>query len=151
MLYERCCMHCSIFFKWNKIVRVRVHSSPKQKCVTRPQNINSANKGKIFTVICIFLHVIIIIKWYFLCEYLWVFYLIFLLYDSLRPSDAYMRHWTRSSLVSIMVCRLVSAKPLSKPTLTYSQLDPEEQTSIKFETMFARFHWRKCNWKCRLR
>ena len=28
MLYERCChwVHCSIFFKWNKILRVRVES-----------------------------------------------------------------------------------------------------------------------------
>ena len=41
------------------------------------------------------------------------------LFNSMRRSDACMRHWTRSSLVSIMACGLVDAKPLSKPELTY--------------------------------
>ena len=31
-----------------------------------------------------------------------------------------------------MACRLVGAKPLSEPKLGYYQLDPEEQTSVKF-------------------
>ena len=39
--------------------------------------------------------------------------------NSLRPSDAYMRRWTVSSLVQIMACRLFSAKPLSEPMLEY--------------------------------
>ena len=33
--------------------------------------------------------------------------------NPLRPSDAYMRSWTGSSLVQIMACRLNGAKPLS--------------------------------------
>ena len=37
-----------------------------------------------------------------------------------------------------------------KESLTYSQLDPEEQTSMKFETIFASFLWGKCNWQFRL-
>ena len=39
--------------------------------------------------------------------------------NSLRPSDAYMRRWTGSSLVQIMACRLFGAKPLSEPMLEY--------------------------------
>ena len=40
-------------------------------------------------------------------------------FNSLRPSDAYMRQKTRPSLVQIMACRLFGAKPLSEPTLEY--------------------------------
>ena len=39
--------------------------------------------------------------------------------NSLRPSDAYIRHWTGSSMVQIMACRLFGAKPLSEPMLEY--------------------------------
>ena len=34
-------------------------------------------------------------------------------------SVAYMRWWTGSTLVQIMACRLVAAKPLSEPMLEY--------------------------------
>ena len=47
-------------------------------------------------------------------------------FNSLRPSDAYMRQLTRPLLVQILACRLVGAKPLSEPTLVYCQLDPWE-------------------------
>ena len=33
-----------------------------------------------------------------------------------------------------MARRLVGAKPLPEPMLTYGQLDPKEQTSVKFES-----------------
>ena len=49
-----------------------------------------------------------------------------------------------------MACRLFGVKPLSKPVLCYCQLDPLEQTSVKFETKYEAFHWRKCIWNCRL-
>ena len=39
--------------------------------------------------------------------------------NSLRPSDAYMRWWNIPSLVQIMACRLISAKPLSEPIRLY--------------------------------
>ena len=39
--------------------------------------------------------------------------------NSLRPSDAYMHHKPRPSLVQIMACRLDGAKPSSKPMLEY--------------------------------
>ena len=41
------------------------------------------------------------------------------LFNSLRLGDAYMRHWTGSSLVQIMACCLFGAKPLSEPMLRY--------------------------------
>ena len=47
--------------------------------------------------------------------------------NSLRPSDAYMRQYTKLSLVQIMVCRLFGAKPLSEPMPSYCSLDPWEQ------------------------
>ena len=40
-------------------------------------------------------------------------------FNPLRPRDAYMRHQTCPSLVQIMACRLVGAKPLSEPMLEY--------------------------------
>ena len=55
------------------------------------------------------------------------------------PSAAYMLRWTRSALVQIMACRLIGAKPLPEPTLTYCQLDPKEQTSVKFESRYGNF------------
>ena len=35
-----------------------------------------------------------------------------------------------------MACRLLGAKPLTEPVLTYCQLDPQEQTSVKFESHY---------------
>ena len=56
-----------------------------------------------------------------------------------------------SALVQTVACCLFSTKPLSKPMLGYSQLDPWEQTSVKFESKFEIFHSRKCIWKCHWR
>ena len=66
-------------------------------------------------------------------------------------SAAYMRQWTGSALVQIMTCRLFGAKPLPEPMLLYCQLDPYEQTSVKFQSRYKTFHSQKCIWKCRLR
>ena len=43
-----------------------------------------------------------------------------------------MRRQPRISLVQIMACRLFGAKPLSEPMLDYCQLEPWEQTLVKF-------------------
>ena len=43
-----------------------------------------------------------------------------------------MRQLVGSELVQIMACRLFGAKPLSQPMLRYCQLDPWEQTLVKF-------------------
>ena len=40
------------------------------------------------------------------------------------------RPW--STLVLVMACHLLSAKPLPKPVLIYCQLDPKEQILMKF-------------------
>ena len=56
------------------------------------------------------------------------------------PTTAYMRQWTESALVHVMACRLFGAKPLPETMLVYCQLDPWEQTSVKFEWEFYHFH-----------
>ena len=48
----------------------------------------------------------------------------------------YMQQWTVSTLVQVLSCRLLGAKPLPEPMLTYCQLDPWEQTSVKFNLKF---------------
>ena len=45
------------------------------------------------------------------------------LFNSSPLSAAYRRHWTRSALVQIMICRLFGATPLPEPMLTYCQLE----------------------------
>ena len=40
-------------------------------------------------------------------------------FNSSPPIAAYMRPWTESTLVQIMACRLVGAKPLSEPMLEF--------------------------------
>ena len=43
-----------------------------------------------------------------------------------------------------MACRMDGAKQLSEPKLEYYELDPEEQTSVKFLSEIKCFHSRKC-------
>ena len=50
-----------------------------------------------------------------------------------------------------MACRLYGAKPLSEPVLDYYQLDPLQQSSVKFYSKCKIFHSWKCIWKHRLR
>ena len=59
------------------------------------------------------------------------------------PPAAYMCQWIRPALVQIMACRLFVAKPFSKPVLAYCQLDPGEQTPVKFESKYKTFHSQK--------
>ena len=71
--------------------------------------------------------------------------------NSSPHSAANMHQWIGSALVQIMACHLFSAKPLSKPMLSYYQLDPQEQTSVKFQSKYKPFHSQKCIWKYHLR
>ena len=52
--------------------------------------------------------------------------------NSLKSSDAYIHLWTRSSLVEIMACCRLSAKPLHQPMLTNCPLDYKEHISMNF-------------------
>ena len=61
-----------------------------------------------------------------------------------------MHQWIVSALVQIMACRLYSVKPLSEPMLDYYQLDPWEQSSVKFKSKYKIFHPWNCVWKYRL-
>ena len=38
-----------------------------------------------------------------------------------------------------MACRLFGTKPLPEPMLMYCQFDPQEQTSMKFESKYNTF------------
>ena len=55
----------------------------------------------------------------------------FLTWSFIPPSAVYMRRGTRSALVGVMASRLFDANPLPEPVLTYNQLYPWEQTSVK--------------------
>ena len=50
-----------------------------------------------------------------------------------------------------MARRPFGTKPLSKPMLGYCQLDPMDQTSVKFWSKYKSFHFGKSTWKHRLR
>ena len=54
-------------------------------------------------------------------------------FNHLRPRDAYMRQENKPSLVQIMACRLVGAKPLSEPKMEFCQLNT-------WESKFKHFH-----------
>ena len=56
--------------------------------------------------------------------------------NSSLPRAAYMCHWNGSALAQIMACCLFCVKPLPEPTLAYCQLDPQEQTSVKFSSKY---------------
>ena len=47
-----------------------------------------------------------------------------------------MRQWIGSVFVQVMACHLFGAKPLPEPMLAYCQLDPQEQTSVKFQPKY---------------
>ena len=66
--------------------------------------------------------------------------------NSSPPNATYMCRWNGSALVQVMAYCLFGTKPLPEIMLTYCQL--EEQTSVKFESKYKTFHWRKCIWKC---
>ena len=67
---------------------------------------------------------------------------------SLRPRDAYLCNWIGSSVVQVMACRLFGAISLPEPMLSYRQLDPWQQTSVKFYSKFKYIHLQKWIWKC---
>ena len=71
-------------------------------------------------------------------------------FDTSRPVDEYMRQWTVSLLVQVMAWCLNCARPLPEPIITYCQLDPWEQTSVKVESKYNDFQSKKCIWKYRL-
>ena len=67
--------------------------------------------------------------------------------NSFRPSDAFMHHQARPSLVQMMARHLFGSKPLSEPMLAYCQLNPWEHISVTFELKIQQFPWKNvdCN------
>ena len=71
--------------------------------------------------------------------------------NSSPPSAAHICWWNGSALVQIMAYHLDGAQPLSEPMLTYCQLEPKEDISMKFYLKLKYFLSRKCIWACCLR
>ena len=67
--------------------------------------------------------------------------------NSLRPSDAYMRRWTVPSLFQIMACRLVGAKPLSKPMLKILSIGPLGTNFNELSIGIQIFYFKKMHFK----
>ena len=62
----------------------------------------------------------------------------------LSAAYTWMRQWIGSRLVKNMACRLLDAKPLSKPMLGYCYLALSEQMSVNVQSKFKAVHSRKC-------
>ena len=61
--------------------------------------------------------------------------------NSLRPDDTLVQVGGMGhGLMHVMACCLLGTKPLSKQRPTYGQLDSQEQTSLKFESKYEKFH-----------
>ena len=50
-------------------------------------------------------------------------------------------HMYASALVQIMACRLFGTKPFPESALTYCEVDPQEQTSVKFESKYNKSYF----------
>ena len=61
-------------------------------------------------------------------------------FNSLSSGDAYMRRLPGSSLEQIMACRLLGAKSLPTPVLTYCLGNHTEHILTEFCLKFKRFH-----------
>ena len=70
------------------------------------------------------------------------------MFKPLRPKQKHMCQGTGSSLVQVMHCHLVGAKPLPEPMWTYCELDPLAKLQGNFNRNSTFFHWRKCFSKC---
>ena len=56
----------------------------------------------------------------------------------------YMHFLIQTSLVQVMAWCLSGAKPSTETVLTYCQLDPHEQTLVRFKSKQKHFHSGKC-------
>ena len=70
--------------------------------------------------------------------------------NALFPGYESVRLWFPSASVNVMAWRLVGTKPLHKPMLTHYQFETSEQISVKFDSKYKHFFWRKRVWNCRL-
>ena len=65
------------------------------------------------------------------------------------PLVLHICQWIGWSLVMVMACHLFIAKPLPEAMLSYHQLNPEQQTSVKVKSKYKSRSC-KCIWKYRL-
>ena len=82
------------------------------------------------------------------------FSIIFTMYsfymNSVRQGDAYMLHWTGSSLVHVIACCLFGTESLPEQVMTFCQMDPWDKVQRDFLSKLKHLHWQNCIWKCRL-
>ena len=71
------------------------------------------------------------------------------MFNSLRPSDAYMRHKTKPSLIQIVACRLAGASHHLKQC-GVMWIGPWGTSFNIILVEIHHFHSRKCVWICRL-
>ena len=71
------------------------------------------------------------------------------MFNSLRPSDAYMRHETKPSLIQIVACRLAGASHHLKQC-GIMWIGPWGTNFNNILVEIHHFHSRKCVWICRL-
>ena len=57
-------------------------------------------------------------------------------------SAAYMRQWTRTALVQVIACRLLSPKPLPEPILDYCWLDSRQKKFSEIRIEILSFHYK---------
>ena len=63
----------------------------------------------------------------------------------LRCGDVYLY---LLSLVQVLAYHLLDTKLLPAPTMTYTQFDPKNKSSVKFESNYKSILSRTCIWKC---
>ena len=56
-----------------------------------------------------------------------------------------LRHWLLLTLVQVMACRLLGAKSLLESMLSHHQLNPLDETFIKYEFKYNTFQENACN------
>ena len=110
-------------------------SLPTHICVTRPQWVNSVENTN---------HDI---KWKNTQIDICLSPLMIKYFNSLGLGDAYVRHWTGSSLVHVMACRLFGAKPVFESMMSYSPMDPWEQSPENFFFEIENFPLTKMHFK----
>ena len=85
-----------------------------------------------------------------LMPWIWLVYLVSINSACRLPfSVAYLRQWTRLSLVQVMACRLFGAKTSPESMLAYCQPDSWEQISVKFRIGILSCSFIYCSISCR--
>ena len=64
--------------------------------------------------------------------------------NSMQPVGAIWQHRSWTTLIQVMACQLFGTKSIPELKLSYCQLDPKEQISVKFSLQLELCHWIQC-------